>query len=285
MNFKLNRKISRVILFILAVLAILSWTAVFASGDNELHIYFYDVGQGDAIYIRTPAGQDILIDGGPDSTILTKLGQDMPFYDRKIELIINTHPHADHITGLIEVLKRYEVDQILSTGVEHTTATFGKWKDTIQEKDIPLKMAQVGQKIKLGQASMYVLYPKNRLAGKEVKNLNDTSVVSRLIYGRNSALFTGDVEIEAEQDLLGSLVHLKSNILKVGHQGSKTSTSKTFLEVVDPEYAIISVGENKYVHPSEEILERLKNTELFRTDLDGDVECVLDGREISCQGS
>jgi len=132
---------------------------------------------------------------------------------------------------------------------------------------------------------MYVLYPRDRLAGKEVKDLNDTSVVSRLIYGRNSALFTGDVEIEVEQDLLGSLVHLKSNILKVGHQGSKTSTSKTFLEVVDPEYAIISVGENKYVHPSEEILERLKNTELFRTDLDGDVECVLDGREISCQGS
>lgn len=285
MDFKLNRKISRIILAILFVIAILSWTAVFASHDNKLHIHFYDVGQGDAIYIRTPAKQDILIDGGPDATILTKLGQDMPFYDRKIELIISTHPHADHITGLIDVLKRYQVDQILSTGVEHTSATFGEWKDIVQEKNIPVRTAQAGQKIKLGKTFMYVLYPVDRLAGKEVKNLNNTSIVSRLIYGKNSALFTGDAEIEVEQELLSNHTHLKSDILKVGHQGSKTSTSEEFLEKVDPEYAIISVGENKYGHPSKEVLERLKNIKLFRTDLNGDIECLLDGEKISCQGS
>lgn len=285
MDFKLNRKISRIILAILAVVAILSWTAVFASGDNKLRIYFYDVGQGDAIYIRTLAGQDVLIDGGPDATILTKLGQDMPFYDRKIELVILTHPHADHVAGLIDVLKRYKVDQILSTGVEYNTATHGKWKDIVQEKNVPVKTARAGQKIKLGQAGMDILYPVDRLTGKKIGNLNNTSIVSRLVYGKNSALFTGDIEIEAERELLNNQTYLKSDILKVSHHGSKTSTLEPFLEAVDPEYAIISVGKNRYGHPHKEVLERLKEIRLFRTDLDGDVECILDGEKIDCRES
>jgi len=281
MDFKLNRKISRIILAILAVLAVLSWTAVFASQDNKLHIHFYDIGQGDGIYIRTPAGQDIIIDGGPDATILGKLGQDMPFYDREIELMIPTHPDADHITGLVDILERYEVKMVLWNGAEKGTAVFKKMKKLIQEKNVPTKIAIVGQEITAGNVKFYILHSE-----KEDKDMNNTSIVAKLIYGKDTTLFTGDAGKPVEYDLIKQGFNLKSDILKVGHHGSKTCTSQEFLEAVDPEYAIISVGaHNSYGHPTKEVLDRLKGRKIFRTDLDGDVECILDGREISCQGS
>ena len=283
MDFKLNKKASRIILSILALIALLSWTAVFASGDNKLHIHFYDLGQGDGIYIRTPAKQDILIDGGPDATILTKLGQDMPFYDRDIELMISTHPDADHITGLISVLERYKVKMVLWNGVEKETKTFQRLKKLIKEKNIPTKTAQVGQEIKAGQVIFYILSSE-----KEAQEINNTSIVAKLIYGKNKALFTGDAGKSVEYGMIKAGFNLKSDILKIGHHGSKSCTSQEFLDEVDPKYAIISAGKkNKYGHPHKEVLEKLlkKDLKLFRTDLDGDVECILDGEKISCQGN
>lgn len=281
MDFKLNKKISRIILVVLAIITILSWTAVFASSNNKLHIYFYDIGQGDGIYIRTPAGQDIIIDGGPDATILGKLGEDMPFYDREIELMIPTHPDADHITGLVDVLERYEVKMVLWNGAEKETAVFKELKNIIEEKNVPTKIARAGQKIIAGDAVFYIIHSKMK-----DRDMNDTSIVAQLVYGQNSVLLTGDAGKPVENDLIKDGVNLRSNILKVGHHGSKTCTSKTFLEAVDPEYAILSVGaKNSYGHPAKEVLDRLKDKKIFRTDLDGDVECVLDGKEMSCQGS
>ena len=284
----LNKKIAGIVLLILAALNIFIWRTVLATGADTLHVHFFDVGQGDAIYIRTPAKQDILIDGGPDSSVLAKLGQAMPFYDRKLELMILTHPHADHMEGLVDVLKRYEVEQILYSGVEYKSATYDEWQKLIVSKNIPTKIAQAGQTIKLGEARINILFPDHDMEGETIKDLNNSSVVGRVIFGQSAFMLTGDAEQEVEKSLLNkySSDMLKSNVFKAGHHGSDTSNTSDFLAAVSPETAVISVGEdNKYKHPVESTLQTFAglDVKMFRTDQDGDVECWTDGEELECE--
>jgi len=284
MGGKFNKKVY-VILVILLVLAVFLWTASFAQ-DNQLHIYFYDVGQGDAIYIRSPKGQDVIIDGGPDSTILSKLGRDMPFYDRKIELIILTHPHSDHFSGLIDILKRYNVDQILCSDIKSNSAAYKEWEDLVSEMKILKRKAEKGQQIYLGEAKIEILHAVNKDA--EVSDLNDASIVSRLTFGQASVLLMGDAGQNVEKEILAQKNELKSNVLKIGHHGSKYSSSSEFLDKVRPQYAIISVGKgNKFGHPHNETLNRLFeiNAKVLRTDNDGDIKCTSDGNKIECVAS
>lgn len=275
-----SSKIKWLSLLSIALLNIPLWIAVVSKEPADyLVVNFLDVGQGDAIFIETPLHNQVLIDGGQGSAVLSQLGQVMPFYDKEIDLVILTHPDSDHISGLIEVVKRYKVDTILTTGVKNDTKEFQVWQDLIQSKNIPVQIAVLGQSIQLSQnIHLDVLAPLEDVNGKEVKDLNHTSIVNRLVYGGFKVLFTGDAEFRVEKALIEKNIVVDSDIIKVGHHGSKSSTSQDFLDVVSPEVVVIQVGENnRYHHPAKEVLERLKNTKVYRTDQDGRIEVRSDG--------
>lgn len=277
----MKKKASLFILIILFSLNILTWIVVFdLQRPHSFKVIFFDVGQGDAIFIETPARQQILIDGGPYSTILEKLAQEIPFYDRTIDLIILSHPEKDHLSGLNEVLKRYKIENILWTGIIRDTPEYKDWLNLIQKEGAEIKIAKVGQSVKLAQSHLNILYPLENLEGQEIKNSNDTSIVAKLMFGQNSFLFTGDISSNVEKELI--FANLKSDVLKVAHHGSKYSSSEDFLESVLPQFAIIQVGKNSYGHPAEEALNRLENfgIRILRNDKDGDIEIVSDGIKI-----
>jgi len=284
-NFKNKKLVTRLVGMFSAIL-ILAGVAFFQSSaeSKALEVAFLDVGQGDAILIKTPDHQRILIDGGPSNAVVNKLGENLPFFEKEIDLIILTHPHADHLDGLIEVLKRYEVKKILSTGVTHTTPDYLAWLEEIKNKNIPMEIAVAGQMFDFGGGvEMEILYPAEDLTGKSVENLNDTSIVAKLIFGQTSFLFTGDAEMEVEEKLISGGADLKADVLKVGHHGSKNATGEDFLEKVQPRFAVISVGaDNQFGHPNAMTLKRLEKigAEILRTDEDGDIKMVSDGIKV-----
>jgi len=272
------------VLLILLVVAIWTWSVIFSQGDQFLEVIFFDVGQGDAIFIETPRGQQILIDGGPDKTILEKISREMPFYDKKIDLVILTHPDADHLTGLISILEHYQIGHIISSGLEKDTATYDRWRDLIEDKNIPLTLAQSGQKI-IFQEDLFleILWPDQSLINSFSNKANNVSVVGRLIYGQTEFLLTGDIEKKVESYLIDHLPveKLESDIFKASHHGSKTSNSQNFLKIIDPEAAIISVGaDNRFKHPDSVVLDRLSDTRLFRTDQNGNIKFLTDGNVV-----
>jgi len=281
----------KIILFIAGFLLFLNiacWNEVFnlVSGDN-LKVYFLDVGQGDSAFIKTPEGHKILIDGGPDTSALKGMSSLMPFWDKSLDLVILTHPESDHMQGLLDILQSYKADYILWTGVEKTAPEYNAWINVLAKQKAEgakIIIAQSGQEIKLGNVLIDTLYPFESLKGKKLKSsANDTCVVSKLIFGRNSFLFTGDIDFKAEKDIVASGENVLSDVLKVAHHGSKYSTSDLFLENVKPEFAVISVGaKNTYGHPTPEVLQRLDKfgIKMFRTDKDGDVDFVSDGSSI-----
>ena len=281
MNFNKNKIFK--ILAIVFVMLILACVWVFADGQNNkfLEIDFFDVGQGDSIFIETPKGRQVLIDGGPDLTILEKLGQELPFWDRYIDLIVLTHPEHDHINGLIEVMKRYKIGGILTNGIIRSTAEYKKWIKIIQKENIPVFIAQVGEVIDLdNNVKLFVLYPFESLEGQRVKRANNTSIVAQLVYKNFELLLTGDIEKEVEKKLIDANINLRSSILKVPHHGSKTSSTKDFIGAVNPLVAVIQAGkDNPYGHPHQSVLERLNlnKVAVFRTDQDGDIEILTDG--------
>jgi len=250
-----------------------------------LEVDFLAVGQGDSIFVEMPKGQQVLIDGGPDASILKKLAKEIPFYDRTIDLVILTHPEKDHLFGLLEVLKKYEVKNILWTGVVRDTAEWKEWMRLIKKEGVEIKIAQAGQKIILQEnplAYIDILFPFESQDGKELKDSNDTSIVARLVFGNDSFLFMGDATIKTENNLITENVFLDSDILKVAHHGSKTSTSENFLEKVSPEMAVIEVGENNYGHPTPEVLAILEQfgIHILRTDKNGDIKMVSNGEKV-----
>ena len=282
---ELQRKNIFLIFGVLVVSNIYAWVVVYdLQKVQPLEVVFFDIGQGDAIFIETPHNYQILIDGGPDSVVLEKLGQEMPFWDRTIDLIVLTHPEHDHIAGLIEVLKRYEVDYILWTGVLRDTGEYEEWERLIKEEDVKVKIAEIGQKIITPEVFFEVLHPFESLEGKEVKNTNNSSIVLRLVFGDNSFLFTGDIYKSIEKKIVNRGLEINSDVLKVGHHGSKTSSAEEFLEKVSPEVAVISAGkENKYGHPHQEVLETLDKygITVLRTDREGDIKIISDGKNIN----
>lgn len=252
---------------------------------GKLEIDYLSVGQGDSILIKTPDGQKILLDGGPDNTVIQKLGEYLPFFDRKIDLMILTHPHSDHVTGLNEVLRRYQVGKILYTGALHTAPEYITWLGLIKDKKINLEIIKVKQIINLGDdLKLEILYPWRDFTNERVENLNDTSLVAKLVYKNNSFLFVGDAEALEEGEILADGANLKSDVLKVGHHGSATATSQAFLNAVTPKMAVIEVGgNNQFGHPHHVILQKLAaaGVKVYRTDLNGDVRMFSDGENIS----
>ena len=282
---KLQRKSVFLILGILIVFNVYVWTVVYElTRPQFLEVNFFDIGQGDAIFIETPGGHQILIDGGPTSAVLEKLGKEMPFWDRTIDLVVLTHPEHDHIAGLIEVLKRYDVDCVLWTGIVRDTGEYKEWKRLLKEEDTEVKIATLGQKVVTPEAYFDILYPFEDLEGKEVKNTNNSSIALRLVFGENSFIFTGDLYKSIERQITDRGLYISSDVLKVGHHGSKTSTREEFLEKVNPKIAVISAGrDNRYNHPHPEVLEVLDKygITVLRTDRDGDIKIISNGSEIN----
>lgn len=271
----------------LLVVAILMWSVALTMPDGKLHVSFLDVGQGDAIAIRLPNGQDMLIDGGPDSQkISLELSKKLPFWDRTIDLIVCTQPQADHITGLVDVLQRYHVKQVLEPGVSYNSSIYQEWLRLIEDKGIKYNIARAGQEIDLGNGiEMKVLNPPESLWERTSDDVDNNGVVLRLTWGQVSFLFTADIREDVEFELIGQRANLRSTVLKVAHHGSETSTSQQFLAAVDPEVAVICVGEdNPFGHPSPEVVERLTDRlgedNVYRTDEDGTVEFITDGEKL-----
>jgi competence protein ComEC len=268
----------------LLVLAILATTAAATMPDDKLRVSFLDVGQGDAILIQR-GSQQVLVDGGPSPQLLNlELGKKMPFWDRTIELVVLTHPHADHLTGLVEVLKRYRVERALYPDLEDNSPLYKEWQGLIKE-DINYTFAQAGQKINLGgDVTMEVLNPQVPPLSGTNSDMNNNSVVLRLCAGEISFLLTADIEREAEFELITQGSKLSSTVLKVGHSGSKTSTTPEFLTAARPIVAVISVGENRFGHPSGEVIGRLEKElgaeYIYRTDEQGTIEFTTDGERL-----
>jgi competence protein ComEC len=278
-------KIKKLIPFFIGILFlsnILTWLAVFdLSRPQMLEVSFFDVGQGDSIFIETPQGHQILIDGGPDSTVLEKLGQEMPFWDRTIDLVVLTHPDFDHVSGLVEVLKSYKVENILWTGVLSDKPEAKEWEAALEEENARVVIAKAGEKIIADGAVFEILYPFEKLEGKEIESTNNSSIVIRMDYGEKSFLFTGDAYKSVESEILGKGENVDVDFLKVAHHGSKNSSAPEFIGQVSPEVAIIQVGkDNTYGHPALVTLETLEKygiKNIIRTDLAGDIKIITNG--------
>jgi competence protein ComEC len=281
-----RRKAIYIFLASLFILALVLTGIIFYSRSQELKVIFLDVGQGDAILIEQGSKQ-ILIDGGPSGQVLLdKLGKYVPFWDRNIELVIATHPDADHITGLVDVLKNYSVGAVMQTSAQSESQTFKKLEELIQAKNTKVVAGERGENIKLNEkAQMEILGP-----GPETpistRDTNAVSIVARLSYGDNNFIFTGDLPAEQEAELLKQNFDLNSQVLKVSHHGSKYATSQEFLDAVKPLDSVISVGKNnRYGHPNQEILDRLKSKKIniWRTDELGDVAYECANYETRCR--
>jgi len=289
-----NKKIIAGLAGLLIISAFLLFLVYFNEQDSRLKVDFFDIGQGDSIFIRTPSHQNILIDGGPDSSVLSKLGRAMPFYDHTIDLMILTHAHSDHVAGLVEVVKRYKVEKVLYTGVPSGSADFLEWRELISQKEIATVKPVAGQVYKFGEVDLEILYPFEDISQKEFKDLNDTSIVTRLEYQDVSFVFTGDAPAGVEEEIINYCNQaaarvaaypcaLKSKVLKIGHHGSKYSSSLEFLKTVSPQYAVIqSAQDNKFGHPHKITLNKLSGlgVQILRNDEEGDVELVSDGKEV-----
>jgi competence protein ComEC len=270
-------------LFLLAANFVV-WNSVFnVDAKPDLEVVFFDVGQGDATFIQSKDGTQILIDGGPTSLILSQLADYMPYYDRSLDIMVVSHMHADHITGLISVLDRYEVNRIIMSGALHTTPEAEKFMQLVEEKNVEKVIVDKPFKVKFADGAIFsFLHPQLSFEGLIPKHQHDAMVVGELSYKDIDFLFMGDAESDLEDSLVRQGYVNDIDVLKVSHQGSKNSSTNFFLNSAKPEYAIIPVGKNKYGHPGQATLDRLANVgaNLFRTDRDGAVEFWVKNGEL-----
>lgn len=253
--------------------------------EGTLQVYYFDVGQADSELICLPTGEHILIDAGTSSTQEELVRQLRSLGAETLDLVVATHPHADHIGGMAAVLEALTVEQIVmpvtSDSSTPTTQTYEALLDAIGEEGLTVTPAQAGEEIwNGGGASLQVLAPNAQSYG----DLNDYSVVLRLAYGADSFLFTGDAEETSEEEMLSRGYTLSATVLKCGHHGSETSTSQPFLDAVRPQYAVISCGvDNDYGHPDQVTLDRLESAgaEVFRTDLQGTIVAFTEGSGVT----
>ena len=267
----------------MALIAILTWSATIALPDGKLHIAFLDVGQGDAIFITTPNGRQILIDGGPSAAQLGyRLGDEMPFWDRSIDMIINTHPDTDHLGGLVEIIERYQVDNVLVSNAESHSSLQQEWLTQLKAHQHTPILAWQNMILQLDtNVQALVLNPGQ--ASQHAESDNNRSVVLKITMGKVSFLLTGDIEVDIERALASSGVNLQATVLKSPHHGSQTSSSSSFLDKVNPQIVVISAGEgNRFGHPHQVVLDRYtaQNMTVLRTDQSGTVEIITDGENV-----
>ena len=250
-------------------------TKSYVAPSGQLHVHFIDVGHGDAILIQTPSN-NVLIDGGNRGTTVVNYLKSQAV--NSLDLVIATHPHADHIGGLINVFQSMPVREVIDPGIVHTTKTFEDYLTLIDRENIIFTVGRAGMVRDLGGgAVMSIVHPSSPVSS----HINDSSIVVRVTFGLISFLFTGDVEESGEGQILRRGYDLKSTVLKVGHHGSKTSTTLSFLNAISPEVAVIMVGkENRYGQPHDETLTKLSavGVDIYRTDIHGTIVITTDGQ-------
>lgn len=276
-----------IILTILLVVHIIVFEKIFLLFEPRLlSISFLDVGQGDAIYIKTPNGNDMLIDGGPDNSVLRELKKIMNSDDRFINIVTATHPDKDHIAGLASIFDTYTIDHIIYTATRSATQFDKTLHEKIaQEKHIVEHVAHRGMRIVLDPdfgVFLDILFP---LSPDDVfSDTNDASIVMRLFYKQTIAIFTGDAPMKTETMIINlDQEKLETKILQLGHHGSKTSTSDMFLKTTQPNYAVASAGKNnRYGHPANEVVNRVlkNNTPLLTTKELGTITFLTDGNHV-----
>ena len=248
--------------------------------EGSMAVHFIDVGQGDSILISMPTGENMLIDAGDNDK-----GEVVVDYLRsqgveRIDYLVGTHPHADHIGGLDDVIDEFDIGEIYMPRVTHTTKTYMDVLEAIDRKGLKIKAARSGLTIPIEGAMAEILAPDSDLKSD---NLNDFSIVIRLTYGQTAFLFQGDAEKRTEDSILSSYDNIKTHVIKLGHHGSSTSNTEDYIEAVDPEYAVIMLGtDNKYGHPHKEVISLMedKGITVYRTDLDGTIVAISDGKEV-----
>ena len=282
-------RVARWLLVPAAFAASLAWSQAFTS-DDRLHVTFFDVGQGDAIFIETPGGKQMLVDGGADPLLATRLlGERMRFNDRRIDIVAATHPHNDHIGGLAQALERYSVGAALERRIEYESVGYEAWARAVDAEEshgAQVIEARAGQVIALDEnVSIEVLGPPRELLSGTASDTDNASLVLRLVYGDVSVLLTGDIFAAAERALLEGGAALDSDVLKVPHHGSDSSSTAEFLDAVSPAAAVISVGaDNRFGHPDDDVVRRLREfvgeDGLYMTPERGTVEFVTDGKML-----
>lgn len=271
-----------------AMLALLLAITVASRSDGRLHVTALDVGQGDAILVETPGGATMLVDGGPDPELtLRRLGANLPFFARRIDLVLLSHPHQDHVAGLVEVLDRFRVGALLHAGIAFENPAYTRLLTDAARAAVPLHLARAGQRLALDRVTtLEILYPTDADAAAPLPDgdINNGSVVAVLRHRDFTALLTGDAEAPIESALVARGVLPPVDLLKVGHHGSHSSTTPGLVEAIRPAIAVISAGEdNEYGHPAPETLATLGSRPdllVLRTDLHGDVEVVSDGTTV-----
>lgn len=280
---KKRRLDSKILIIVLALAVVFIWWQV-AKGlpPKQLTVTYLDVGQADATLIQTMTGENVLIDGGENPDILQSALVSKGV--RKIDLIILSHPHADHLGGLTEVVKNYKVGSVLDGGQTHPSPLYEKFLTAVKKQKIPYQLARRGQEFKIGRSlDIFILHPTENFISGTTSDINNNSVVAKISYGKVSFLFTGDIEEEAQFSLLSYGERLKAEILKVPHHGSANGSNMQFLQYVQPEVAIIQVGAgNPFGHPAQSTLGKLKSlgAQIYRTDKDGDVTVRSDGKKV-----
>ena len=281
---KNSYKIWYVVLFLIISVVVL-WNKAFAVDNNYLRVVALNIGQGDSFYVEAPNGKQMIIDGGPDKKILSELSAVMPYGDDSIDVLMITNPDKDHMAGFLDVMEKYKVGMVLEPGTVNDSMIYKNIEKMIAEKNIPDLVARKGMKVILDkEKNVYfeVIFPD-----RDVHNwtTNDGSIVGKIFYGNTSFMMTGDATIKTEGVILAnnSDKYLKSDVLKAGHHGSRTSSGEAFVSVVRPSMAMISAGvNNSYGHPHQETLDTLNKfgVKILGTYDVGRFEIDSDGQKV-----
>lgn len=282
-NFRLT--LTLILMFFMLIVLTSYYTV--KPNSQVVKLWFFDVGQGDMEMIQTPDNKRVIIDGGPSESAISEVDKVVPFYDRKIDAVVLTHPHADHLAGLIKLIKTYEVKSLYLTGVSQNTPEYLEFLNLIKEKNIETHVVKTGDYIDLGDGiNLDFLFPLTNISETTVENLNNSSIVARLEWGNEAALYMGDLETEGQNELLATGQNVKADLIKVSHHGSSDSADEKFIKAVSPKYAVIEVGvDNKFGHPSQNFINILKNVKIYRTDQDGNIEFDMSQNEMNYKGT